>query len=647
MRGDLHTGATPIIVTGCFLSGASIVSGALRARGIVMVASQHAAGHNDLAGSGCDREIVGFHRGLLETRGISWLDSSGAARLRMSEAEKARARSLVDARAGTQRWGWSDPFTAFFWQDWSELLPNARWVFVLRPAATAVWAMARATAPWSSLPAVWAMLWRGWLNDVAATPIRRARAMMNTWAVVGGHMLDIAERQPESCRLIELPAQLAAHDLAHFLELVDLELMPSFVPRQFRTRCPRWIDALARFHTPARQVTRRLAQRHTRTSQPVQSVDSPPPRTRICLVSQVRFTYSQTFVRDHLTRLPADTAWLVLSETPENGDDGLPLLNVAERAAAALLYAFGCDQRFIFDRAIRRYLRRHGAQAVLAEFGMNAAALSRVCRSTGIPLIAHFHGFDVHHGAVIKRHLAAYRELFHMAAAYVVVSEEMKETLVELGAQREKIVCIPCGVDTRLFADADPASAPPVFLSVGRFVDKKAPLLTLLAFRRVLREAPEARLVMAGDGTLWFAAQLSAEALGISGQVSFPGPLTHAGVAAHMRNARAFVQHSLRTCDGDCEGTPVGILEAAASGLPVVSTRHTGIRQAVIDGVTGFLVDERDVDSMATAMIRLARDPELAGRLGRSARDHVRRNYEMSSNIERLWKVIEQATHQS
>lgn len=106
-----------------------------------------------------------------------------------------------------------------------------------------------------------------------------------------------------------------------------------------------------------------------------------------------------------------------------------------------------------------------------------------------------------------------------------------------------------------------------------------------------------------------------------------------------MRAARCFVQHSVEAPDGDCEATPVGVLEAGASGLPVVATRHDGITDVVVEGETGLLVEERDVRGMAEAVPGLARDP-LAARLGRAARRHVRTHFSSAHSIERLWSII-------
>jgi glycosyltransferase involved in cell wall biosynthesis len=82
------------------------------------------------------------------------------------------------------------------------------------------------------------------------------------------------------------------------------------------------------------------------------------------------------------------------------------------------------------------------------------------------------------------------------------------------------------------------------------------------------------------------------------------------------------------------------VLEAGASALPVIATRHAGIAEAVIDGTTGYLVDERDVSGMAERIVRLARDPALAQRLGVAGREHVERSYSSEIAIRKLSQVL-------
>jgi glycosyltransferase involved in cell wall biosynthesis len=236
--------------------------------------------------------------------------------------------------------------------------------------------------------------------------------------------------------------------------------------------------------------------------------------------------------------------------------------------------------------------------------------------------------------------------MFQAASAVIAVSRDMEQQLLSLGARRDTLFYNPYGIDLSLFAQAHPAQNPPTFLTVGRFVNKKAPYLSLLAFHTVLQAYPSARLVMVGDGPLWDACQQMARALGISSSVSFPGACSHEQVAAMMQESRAFLQHSLRPGNGDSEGTPVSVLEAGASGLPVVGTRHAGIKDVVIEEETGLLVDEHDIEGMATHMLRLARDPTLAATLGQQAREHVAAHFSMEHSIAHLWNILERVIEQ-
>ena len=136
------------------------------------------------------------------------------------------------------------------------------------------------------------------------------------------------------------------------------------------------------------------------------------------------------------------------------------------------------------------------------------------------------------------------------------------------------------------------------------------------------------------------------EEQGIEADVLFTGIQSPVDVAQLMRNANVFVQHSVTAANGDKEGTPNTILEAAASGLPVVSTRHAGIKEAVVDGRTGFLVDEHDVASMALRMQQLIDEPQLAIQMGMAGRKHIEDNYDLNRQAAKLFKVLLQTTEE-
>lgn len=353
--------------------------------------------------------------------------------------------------------------------------------------------------------------------------------------------------------------------------------------------------------------------------------------------------YSETFIRAHLERLPARVETLVGGWFPNRSAEGVPLLSpgLLPRVARALRRrALSATYQLTQTKALARFLRAHRIDAVLCEYGPTGVMCLPACRAARVPLTVHFHGFDAYDGSLLDEFGGRYPELFDGAGAIVAVSRHMQQALLDLGAPPEKLHYNPYGVDTTLFCGADPSAAPPHFLAVGRFVDKKAPHLTILAFSRVAGLVPHARLAMIGDGPLLETSRQLTRALGVDEKVDFMGPRTPFEVAAAMRRSRAFVQHSVVAGHGDSEGTPVAILEAGASGLPVVATRHRGIVDVVVEGVTGLLVDETDIDAMAGHMLQLATDGELAAALGRSARDHVVRHYSIEESVAGLWQII-------
>jgi len=349
----------------------------------------------------------------------------------------------------------------------------------------------------------------------------------------------------------------------------------------------------------------------------------------------------ETFVRAHADGLPARVT--LIHDLPPRVHNR-PVLSPALPGRAwrkALRVLQRREWEWEITSAYLKVFRRARPQAVLAEFGQSGVAVLEACRRMDVPLIVHFHGADISKHEVLRTYADAYPALFREARAIVAVSRAMQQRLISLGARPEKVHCNPYGVDCRVFSSASPASAGPVFLAVGRFVEKKAPQLTILAFARVHQREPDARLLMIGDGPLLDACRDLARGLGIAPAVTFLGAQPHNVIRDEMRKVRGFVQHSIEAPSGDSEGMPVAIIEAGASGLPVVATRHAGISDAVIEGTTGFLVDEHDVPEMAEAMLRLIDQPALAARLGQAAHDHVRAHFSMERSLGRLWAIID------
>jgi colanic acid/amylovoran biosynthesis glycosyltransferase len=282
--------------------------------------------------------------------------------------------------------------------------------------------------------------------------------------------------------------------------------------------------------------------------------------------------------------------------------------------------------------ALGRFFRQSGVDVILAEFGDAGAAIAPVAAEYNIPLIVHFHGHDAHRSPLLTKDLLQqYAFMFTHASAILVVSRYMWNTLAELGCPTQKLIYNPYGPRQKFFA-VHPDYSPTV-LSVGRFTDIKANYLVLMAFSHALTQVPHAKLVMAGNGELLETCRTLAQVWGIEQSVEFRGPVEHGRVHELFANACCFAQHSVIPSYGDAEGTPNTILEASAAALPVITTRHAGIPDVVVDGKTGFLVPERDVAGMADAMVRALQSPELCRQLGQAARDRIRTHFSVERHV--------------
>ena len=206
----------------------------------------------------------------------------------------------------------------------------------------------------------------------------------------------------------------------------------------------------------------------------------------VCIVSTKLPTYSETFIRAHVEGLSGNKLFFHGRNFPQYDWWGNPIIastlrhRIARKLAARLP---GLSKDPIEQRAFERRLQRHQVTAVLAEYAQVAVAVRGVCAQLGLPLIVHFHGWDAYSEHILNQAGQHYPQLFRQAVAIVAVSRAMQQQQLELGAPASKLHYNPCGVDCQLFQPASPGRNPPTLVAVGRLVDKKAPHLTLLAFR--------------------------------------------------------------------------------------------------------------------------------------------------------------------
>jgi colanic acid/amylovoran biosynthesis glycosyltransferase len=271
---------------------------------------------------------------------------------------------------------------------------------------------------------------------------------------------------------------------------------------------------------------------------------------------------------------------------------------------------------------------------VLAHFGPNAVAAQRL-REVGAfraPLVSVFHGYDVSR-ILDERGAHYYRRLFAHGELMLPVSEHFRARLIDAGCPAERVRVHRMGVDTRAFSfrgrtrDAQEATR---FVSVCRMVEKKGLEFGLQAMATLKAEGVPFVWHVAGDGPLRERVERMRAELGLSEQVVLHGTLPRAKVQALLDSAHVFLAPSVTAPDGDQEGIPVAIMEAMAMGLPVVSTLHSGIRELVSDGQSGFLVPEWDVARLAARLAEVAASFERWGELGRAGRAKVEAEYDVN-----------------
>lgn len=358
----------------------------------------------------------------------------------------------------------------------------------------------------------------------------------------------------------------------------------------------------------------------------------------IALLSPSQKAYSQTFIQAHKNNFDANVFYYYDHLSCLEGEGRLSVSN-GEKMMLILEKGLGIKRSHLWELAIRKSFKKHRIQKVYAEFGPTGVLVLPICKKMNIPLIVNFHGNDISSYEILDKYKDQYKELFHYAESIVVVSRLMKQLVIELGAPVEKIVYTPCAPDDSFFRIA-PEFTEKSVVAVGRFVEKKAPHCTILAFKKVLETIPDAKLYMCGDGPLLPVCRHLIDYYKLNGSISLLGVTSPDKIRDIFAKAWGFVQHSITAADGDMEGTPVGVLEASAAALPVISTKHAGIPDVVQDGVTGLLVDECDVDGMAENMIKILSDREYAMRLGRQGRDFVAENFAMEKHMAVLNKLF-------
>lgn len=277
--------------------------------------------------------------------------------------------------------------------------------------------------------------------------------------------------------------------------------------------------------------------------------------------------------------------------------------------------------------------------------GVRAASLKDIGVLNGA-VVTVFHGYDVSRYP-LQNGTAAYQKLFQAGALFLPVNVKWRNRLTELGCPEEKLAVHHMGIDTQRFRfrkRLPPGAESVRLISVARLVEKKGIAVALEALALIKERGPNPfHYEIVGDGPLRGHLEERVEHLGLGADVHFLGALPSEEVRSLLDRSHILLAPSVTAVDGDQEGIPVAIMEAMAMGLPVVSTWHGGIPELVHDGVSGYLVPERDPQALGEALSQLLEHPDLWPVMGEAGRRTIEEDYDQERLNERLVQLLTQA----
>jgi len=300
--------------------------------------------------------------------------------------------------------------------------------------------------------------------------------------------------------------------------------------------------------------------------------------------------------------------------------------DVSLRAAAYLAAPLALAQGW---RTARKIARRHRA-TVMHGHWVVPGGVTAALAAPELPLVVSLHGSDVYVAETLAPARVAARHTFHRAGFVTACSADLATRAIALGADPSRIETIPYGVDTlRFHPDAavrrslrhelGVGDRVPLCAAAGRLVRKKGFEYLVDAVAAV----PGVVLAIAGEGTLQDELAARAAAAGAIDRIRLLGNQTQDRVGALFAAADVVCVPSVRDDSGNVDGLPNVLLEALASGTPVITTAAGGIAAAVEDGRTALVVPERDGHAIAAALAHLLSNPDVAGRLGAAGRADV------------------------
>lgn len=341
---------------------------------------------------------------------------------------------------------------------------------------------------------------------------------------------------------------------------------------------------------------------------------------------------------------------LILTWRTENlGDDWVPkYYALLERprweSLANRIVRHGLGYYPSFYRAIRRT----DSRAIHAHFGLRGYHAIPLARAARLPLVTTFYGYDLSRLPEQKPvWRQRYADLFDQGARFLVEGHHMALQLQNLGCSANKITVHHLGIELEEFPFRPRRLQEGELLRIllaARFTEKKGIVYAVEAFARLIEMGVDAQLTIIGEASEKDASQaIKQQVLETIRNASLADRVDLRGMQSRNELSKSYYEHhvllqpSVQANTGDNEGgAPVTLIEASATGMPIVATYHCDIPEVVQDRVTGLLAPERDSDRLASHLLSLATNPGQIEEMGRAGRHHVEAEYDARKQGEHL-----------
>ena len=379
--------------------------------------------------------------------------------------------------------------------------------------------------------------------------------------------------------------------------------------------------------------------------------EEPLPLGTVAIFRHQLFKRSEPFIADQAQQLlrfrPLYLGRERVSDSP-TGADSASLSDVtAQRRFTSRVWQ-------VLTRDPRPYLeliRDRKPRLVHAHFGVDAVYALPLARRLEVPLITTFHGYDatMSSAALLRSGKPAWWNyvLFRRAVAehgtlFICISEYIRRRVIALGFPERRTRVHYMGVNTDEIRPSAQPAVRPTILHVARLVEKKGTRDLIEAVALVARVVPDVVLLIIGEGPLERTLRKLVQERDLGNVVHFLGAQSHARVLELMSQTWLFALPSVEARSGDAEGLGIVLLEAAACGIPAVANRHGGIPEVVLDGATGRLCAEHQIDELAGALTDLLKDDSLRRRMGNAARERAQRYFSLKKQSAALESIYQE-----